>query len=591
MFAAVKLGVFDALSSGPLPLKAITKVVKYKDRDNPEPVSVNEDALERLLDACVGLELLDYKEGKYNEGEYRNSTVAATYLCANSPFRITGYINYSNDAFWYLWGNLEKAIRDNKHQWAETFKTTGPVFDSFYRTPEDMKEFLMGMHGYGLITSPRFVEAFSLSSFKRLVDLGGGTGHLAIAACRKYPELQATVFELPKAASIALEVIGEAKDVAKRIKVETGDFFKDKLPKADLYALARIIHDWPEKEVEKLLRKVFDAIEDGGAILIGEKILNENKRGPYWAQMQHLNMLAVADGRERTFDEYQKLLQAAGFISVAAAFTDGPLDFIRADKPGGKRKYVIRVEPAEPEANNGNEIARVPFEQEAEMYFSFFEDAPIGFVISRMNGQLILVNKAYADILQLSVEETLLRNYQSFTPKGYEEDNAHWMTTLRETGHSGPLEKQYIRKDGTLVSVRMTLHLMNLDIRFGYALQLLPSLKSEHEITAVGRNLVVIALVNNLMYFRIFDAAGTLVESSDEKTLVGREQRIEGFKKQLKDLWGKNLGESEKGRVIREVASIVGLAHENYIWSIVEEIGDQSGINSKGGRIVEYRQG
>jgi hypothetical protein len=165
------------------------------------------------------------------------------------------------------------------------------------------------------------------------------------------------------------------------------------------------------------------------------------------------------------------------------------------------------------------------------------------------------------------------------------------MATLRETGHCGPLEKKYIRKDKTLVSVRMTLHLMNLDIRFGYALQLLHSLKSVRDIPATGQNLVVIALVENVMYFRIFDAAGKLVASSDEKSLVGREQRIEDFKKQLKDLWGNtNLGETEKGRVIREVASIVGLAHENYIWSIVEEI-DQWGTNAKGGQIVGYRQG
>ena len=111
----------------------------------------------------------------------------AAYLCKQSPSRMTGYINYSNAILWKLWGNLEDAIREGTNRWQQTFGWDGPIFSNFFRTEEAMREFLMGMHGYGLISSPHVVAAFDLSRFRRLVDLGGATGHLAIAACQRYP--------------------------------------------------------------------------------------------------------------------------------------------------------------------------------------------------------------------------------------------------------------------------------------------------------------------------------------------------------------------------------------------------------------------
>ena len=95
MFAAVSLGVFEALTSSPQPLSALSA-----------KLGTNPDALERLLDACVGMGLL----GRTASG-YENTPVAATYLCKNSPHRLTGYINYSNAALWKMFDHLEDAVR------------------------------------------------------------------------------------------------------------------------------------------------------------------------------------------------------------------------------------------------------------------------------------------------------------------------------------------------------------------------------------------------------------------------------------------------------------------------------------------------
>jgi acetylserotonin N-methyltransferase len=316
MFAAVALGVFDALAAGPRTLDALAAGLKA----NPE-------ALERLLDACVGLQLL-----RRADGGYENSPVATAYLTRTSPRRLTGYINFSNDITWKLWAHLEDAVREGTHRWQQAFGWDGPIFANFFQTEEAKHEFLMGMHGFGLLSSPHVVTAFELSRFHCLVDLGGATGHLAVAACQRYPGLRAVVFDLPAALPLAREISG-ASPVADRITLVGGDFFSDPLPAGDLFALGRILHDWTEEKILRLLRRIFDRLPPNGALLVAEKVLLDEKSGPSWAKMQDLNMLTCTEGKERTLAEYEALLKQVGFGEVLGCRTPSPLDAVLAVKP------------------------------------------------------------------------------------------------------------------------------------------------------------------------------------------------------------------------------------------------------------------
>ena len=316
MFAAVSLGVFDALEAGPESLAVLA-----------EDLQLNPDALERLLDACVALRLLD----RSAEGLYQNTPAAGEYLCKSSSSRLTGYISYSNAILWKMWGNLEDAVRDGTNRWQQTFGWDGPIFSNFFRTSESLREFLMGMHGYGLISSPHVVAAFDLSRFDRLIDLGGATGHLAIAACERYPSLEAAVFDLPETAALAREILS-ASTVADRIEIISGDFFVDPLPEADLFSVGRILHDWTEAKVLTLLQRIFDRLPSGGALLIAEKLISEDRSGPRWAHMQNLGMLLYTEGKERPLSDYRRLLERVGFASIKGAVTPSPLDAVLALK-------------------------------------------------------------------------------------------------------------------------------------------------------------------------------------------------------------------------------------------------------------------
>lgn len=315
MFAAVSLGLFDTLASGP---RSAT--------DLAAQLGLNADALERLLDACVGLQLLAHKEERYE-----NTPVATAYLSTTSPHRLTGYINYSNQITWKLWGNLEDAVRQGSHRWQQTFGWDGPIFSHFFKSEEAKREFLIGMHGLGLLSSPHVIAAFDLSRFRRLVDLGGATGHLTIAACQRYPKLRGVVFDLPDAIGLAREFT-EASPVCERVEIVPGDFFVDRLPEADLFALGRIVHDWSEEKIAKLLSRVYERLPANGAVLLAEKLLLDDKSGPGWALTQSLNMLVCTEGRERTLAEYEALLRQAGFGDVQGRRTASHLDAVIAVK-------------------------------------------------------------------------------------------------------------------------------------------------------------------------------------------------------------------------------------------------------------------
>jgi len=312
MFAAVSLGIFDRLGPGPSTAPLL--------RRDGECL----DSLIRLLDACVALGLLT-KDGEV----YANTPAAGVYLRRSSRETLTGYIQYSNDVLWPMWAHLEDAVREGTHRWKQTFGLDGALFSHFYRTEESKREFLLGMNGFGLLSSPAVVSVFDLSRFHRLVDLGGGTGHLAVAAAQRYPAMQTAVLDLPGAIEFAREFVAGS-----RVELIAGDFFSGPLPPADLYAAGRILHDWSEDKIRHLLHRICDALPPGGGLLIAEKLLLPDLSGPIHAHMQSLNMLICTEGRERSFEQYAQLLEEAGFREMEGRFTGAPLDAILATKPG-----------------------------------------------------------------------------------------------------------------------------------------------------------------------------------------------------------------------------------------------------------------
>ena len=149
MFAAVSLGIFDG--------------------ERPQGA-----AIDRLLEACVALGLLE-KRGD----EFVNTPIADEYLRRQSPHTLSGYIRYSNAALYPMWAHLEDAVMEGTHRWTQTFGADGGMFSHFFKTEESKRDFLMGMHGFGMISSAaggRGVRSFAIHAVRRSGRRDGTSG-------------------------------------------------------------------------------------------------------------------------------------------------------------------------------------------------------------------------------------------------------------------------------------------------------------------------------------------------------------------------------------------------------------------------------
>ncbi|XP_033001757.1 acetylserotonin O-methyltransferase [Lacerta agilis] len=321
MFAACELGVFDLLreSEDLLTSKAIA-----------EQLGSSFQGMERLLDACVGLKLLRAevkKEGVF----YGNTEISNLYLTKSSPKSQYHNLMYYSKTIYLCWHYLTDAVREGKNQYERAFGISSKdVFEALYRSEEEMIKFMFGLNAIWSICGRDVIAAFDLSPFPVIYDLGGGAGALAQECVSLYPNCSVTIFDLPKVVQTAKKHFVSSEE--RRITFHEGDFFADPVPEADLYILARILHDWADEKCVQLLKKVQKACKTGGGVLLVETLLNEDRSGPLESQLYSINMLVQTEGKERTPAEYSSLLTAAGFREIEIKKTGKLYDAILGRK-------------------------------------------------------------------------------------------------------------------------------------------------------------------------------------------------------------------------------------------------------------------
>ena len=154
--------------------------------------------------------------------------------------------------------------------------------------------------------------------FRKLLDVGGGSGAYDIELCTRYPNLSATVYDLPFVTEMGARNVAEA-GLSGRIATHPGDFFRDpKFPADhDVILLSMIMHDWSEADDRAILRKCYEALPAGGAVVISELLVNDEKTGPAPAALMSLNMLIeTVGGRNYTPAEYRAWINDAGFHDI-----------------------------------------------------------------------------------------------------------------------------------------------------------------------------------------------------------------------------------------------------------------------------------
>ncbi|XP_078461120.1 acetylserotonin O-methyltransferase-like isoform X2 [Lampetra planeri] len=293
LFTACELGVFDLLEDTPdragMTVAALMAEMGRAGEQQQEQEgagkgeAVSKDGLERLVDACVGLDLLRVST---HEGTviYSNTKQASTYLTRSSPKSMHDVMIFNSHTLYPLFHTLPSAVREGKHQHKKAFGVQSEdIFEALYRTEEERMKFMRFFYSVWSNDGPYILNAFDLSSFKDVCDVGG-------------------------------------------------DFFKDKMPEGDLYILAQVVHDWKEEQCLTLLRNIHSSCRPGGGVLIIETLLREDRTGPITAQIHSVIMLMHTVGKERTATEYTELLTKAGFRDVRVAHTGKTFNAILARK-------------------------------------------------------------------------------------------------------------------------------------------------------------------------------------------------------------------------------------------------------------------
>jgi predicted O-methyltransferase YrrM len=295
VIACNELGVFEALMPG------ARTAVEVATKLGSEPESTR-----RLLDAAVALGLL-VKDGD----RYANGRLAQVCLTPDSPWYI-GHLASLEAAAYERWGHLAEAVRLGR--WPEANR-------QLEARSGWVRRFELGMYAMARVTAPAIAAAVDLPIDRplRLIDVGGGHGGYAMALARRYPNLTATVFELPAAAEVAREIIA-AEGLDDRVTVQSGDFQRDDLGQGYDVALlfGVLVSESPEGRLD-LLRKVHAALTPGGLVVIRE--LWSDTADParsLEAALFSLHMLlSNSVGDVATLAEARRWLAEAGFEEPA----------------------------------------------------------------------------------------------------------------------------------------------------------------------------------------------------------------------------------------------------------------------------------
>jgi cyclopropane fatty-acyl-phospholipid synthase-like methyltransferase len=198
------------------------------------------------------------------------------------------------------------------------------MFEELYSDLPRLEQFLGAMTGLSRINFEAFAAKFDFSPFKTLCDVGGATGLLSLLVAGRHPHLKCVTFDLPAVAPVARKTIA-AKGLSERIRVASGDFFSDPLPKADVITMGMILHDWNLDKKRRLIRAAYDALPEGGAFVAIENLIDDARRENLFGLLMSLNMLIeFGDAFDFTGAEFRAWCRDAGFRRFDVLHLSGP---------------------------------------------------------------------------------------------------------------------------------------------------------------------------------------------------------------------------------------------------------------------------
>ena len=309
LYVAATLGIADALAAGP------------KDVDElAELAGAHAPTLYRVLRLLASV-------GVFAEDDARHFTLTTLAEClrAGAPGSLRPWVlMVGAPSGWLSWGDLLATVRTGETAFPRVHGMDR--WEHMARDPNESAVFNAAMTNNTELEASAIASRYDFSQFGVVADIGGGEGSLLATILKANPSLQGILFDLPQVVAAASGTL-ERAGVTDRCKTVGGSFFDAVPAGADAYVMKRVIHDWDDEQAIAILRSCRSVMVDGAKLLLVEQIVRPGNT-PDPAKFTDLMMLVMQGGKERTADEFGRLLAAADFRLSDVTPMSGPFSVI-----------------------------------------------------------------------------------------------------------------------------------------------------------------------------------------------------------------------------------------------------------------------
>ena len=298
LLSAVELGVFTALAESSLDLDTLRK-----------RVGIDERGARDFFDALVALGMLERDESS----RYANTLETDLYLDRQKPTYIGGELDHFNTYVYPHWNLLTPALRTGKPQ--SGARATGH-YPALYADQAALETLVKGMTGGTLPVAKALAAKFNWQNYKTIIDVGTAQGCLPVQIANAHPHIGGGGFDLPPVAPHFGNYVRE-HDLSHRLRFYAGDFLQDPLQSADVLVFGRVLHNWDIATKRMLLKKAYDALPAGGALIVYERLIDDKRRVNAAALLASVNMVIMtAGGFDFTGADCISWMREAGFRNM-----------------------------------------------------------------------------------------------------------------------------------------------------------------------------------------------------------------------------------------------------------------------------------
>lgn len=278
LLSAIELGVFTELAKGALDGRTLAGRLGLHPRSYRD-----------FFDALVALGMLERRADVYS------NTAENDYLLDRAkPSYIGGLLEMANARLYASWAALSTALRTGQPQ--NELKDHGSdLFDALYSDPEGLRGFLQAMTGVSMPTAKAIAQKFPWRRYQTFLDIGAAQGATPVQIALAHPHLTGGGFDLATVGPIFTEYV-RSFGLGSRLRFHPGNFFTDPLPTADVLVMGHILHDWNLAEKQQLIAKAYTALPPGGAFLVYEALIDDERRHNAFGLLMSLNMLIETEG-------------------------------------------------------------------------------------------------------------------------------------------------------------------------------------------------------------------------------------------------------------------------------------------------------